>query len=448
MVSDLDPADSWSVGEEAEGAPAAFDAALLVDARRATGEAQSQTGFLISGTKELLSGVDEIHSKKDQVTGPVAAARDGSRQLNEGLVQLQAATGQLGAGATKVADGVGQAVDQIVGLNAVRGQILGVIDRTLEDWKDTKDPEKKQLREQLVGFREQVATFELDENMRAQLLELRDGSREIANQLHTPGYAYHDGIYTATKGSKELADGLAQLDAGVGEAMQGLDQLHAGATKIDDMAKTTKQRVGAIQRALPVAQAGTTEAQEAGITKTLPPLFAFFIAASLLLGAGLRSREQAWLSGFAAVILAGIAAGLFSIAAHGVIAADIALVAGIALVFVVATLLTSSVMTKVFGARVGAAVSMVGAAIQIAVSGWAWHAASTSVAGSLWWAVSALMPVHYFTAAMVAAGNAGGTQSLIVSLVVLAGMTVMGLVALMVLDRGRKTYVPQVSVTQ
>ncbi|GAA1471146.1 hypothetical protein P4N68_08730 [Corynebacterium felinum] len=430
----LDPAATWSVGEEREGAPAAIDDSVLVDARRATGEASSQAGFLKNGTQELVDATSGIAGRTGEVTGPIAQARDGSARLSNGMVELQAATGQLGDGATKVADGVETAVNQVIGLEAVRGQILAALDRHIEDLKNTKNSDLVRLRDQMRGFREQVLTFQLDEATRRQLEDLRGGSREIANQLAVPGYGYHDGIYTATKGSKELADGLAKLDEGVGQALGKVGELEDGAKKIDDMAGLTKERISAIQRAMPIVSAGTSEAQERGVQQTLAPMYAFLIAALVLLGAGLRGRNTRVLSIITAAVLAALAAGLAALLGTGMETQQVMGVAATSFLLALASILTGSIFIRVFGTTGGQILALVGAGTQLAVVGWAWNLASTSQISSTWLTVSSLMPVHYPTAAIAALGNSGSNNSIGLGIGVLAALCIMGFAGLKMLN--------------
>ena len=57
LASGIDPADTWSDSTARAGAPTVVDDSVLVDARRATGEASSQAGLLTGGTKQLVDGV-------------------------------------------------------------------------------------------------------------------------------------------------------------------------------------------------------------------------------------------------------------------------------------------------------------------------------------------------------------------------------------------------------
>ena len=323
IFADIELADTWSHEQQRSGAPTLVYDSVLVDVRRATGQAASQASFLVNGIEQLVDGTEQLSSRSDEVATAVTDAKDGAKKLSDGMVELQAATGQMGDGATKVADGVETAVDQVVGFEVVRGQIVGTLDRYIADLKNAKDSDSIKLRDQLISFRDQANAFQLDSDIKTQLEELKNGSRELANQLDTPGYAFHDGMYSATNGSKDLSDGLTDLDDGVDKALSGIDDLEKGATKVDDMATLTKDRIADVQRAMPVTQAGTPEATAAGVSRTLAPMYAFLIAAAVLLGAVLRVKDHAWMLTLMVVGLAAIAACLTAVLGVGMNAGEL-----------------------------------------------------------------------------------------------------------------------------
>ncbi|WP_075732473.1 hypothetical protein [Corynebacterium phocae] len=220
------------------------------DIRRAAGEAQAQAGFLVSGTELLKDGTEKLSKGAPELAEGTRRASEGAQKLREGMIQLQAGTGQLGDGATQLADGVGTAVDNVVGINVVRGQLLTSIDSTLADLKDNNSAEAKDIRRTLGSLRNQVENFELDTALTDKLTKLKEGSRELANQLDVSGYAYHDGVYEATEGSKQLAAGLAELNAGVEEALAGAKELNDGAKKVDTLANNTKKKNDALAKYL------------------------------------------------------------------------------------------------------------------------------------------------------------------------------------------------------
>lgn len=421
IFADIELADTWSHEQQRSGAPTLVYDSVLVDARRATGQAASQASFLVNGTEQLVDGTEQLSSRSDEVATAVTDAKDGAKKLSDGMVELQAATGQMGDGATKVADGVETAVDQVVGFEVVRGQIVGTLDRYIADLKNAKDSDSIKLRDQLISFRDQANAFQLDSDIKTQLEELKNGSRELANQLDTPGYAFHDGMYSATNGSKELSDGLTDLDDGVDKALSGIDDLEKGVTKVDDMATLTKDRIADVQRAMPVTQAGTPEATAAGVSRTLAPMYAFLIAAAVLLGAVLRVKDHAWMLTLMVVGLAAIAACLTAVLGVGMNAGELAGVAGIAVLTALIGLLSGTVLVRLFGSSRGQAISFVVSLLQIGIVGMAWNQAMTNVADNTWAVISAFLPVHYSTSAIVALGNSASS------------ITALGLAALVLL---------------
>ena len=169
-------------------------------------------------------------------------------------------------------------MDQVVGLGAVQGQILQAIDGTMHDLEGNKSKEAKQIRSQLGDLRAQVNNFRLDNSVTDQLKKLKDGSRDLSNQLAVDGYAYHDGVNQAVSGAQELNAGIAELNQRVDEALEGVDKLDDGAGRLSSMAAQNQTNVGDIQRALPPAQAASE-----GPAHLLSPIVAMLISALVLL---------------------------------------------------------------------------------------------------------------------------------------------------------------------
>lgn len=402
-VTETDIQSAWNSGEDPSAAPSAVDQSALIDARRAAGEAGSQAGFMASGTEKLAAGTKQLDDGAKELSDGAIAARDGAQQLSDGMTQLQAATGQLGTGATKVADGVSLAVDNVLGLEVVRGQILTSIDMVLSDIRTNNDPQVAQFRGQLEDFRRQVEGFTFDQSLTAQLRELKDGSREIANQLGTPGYGFHDGIYTATSGANELAAGLNALTDGVDEAMKGVDDLNNGAQQLNTMAGQTQQKVDAISRALPVG-AASTDAGDAG--RTFAPMYAFLIAAGVLLGAITRGRSKV-ATVITVLALSALTGLLFVLLGTGVPAGLGFSAAGIGALLAVAAMFGTSAAIRAFGPTVGTSLSALFAVIQAGIVGWVWNSAATAEVSTGMQALANLMPLNYPTVALTSLGNNG-----------------------------------------
>ncbi|AEX71250.1 putative membrane protein [Corynebacterium diphtheriae CDCE 8392] len=234
-TQNVDPAATWSAAQETQqGAPAVQEDPSLVDIRRAAGEAGSQASLLKNGTTQLVDGTTALNNGTTQLVDGTKAAQNGAAQLADGMVKLQAATGQMGNGATEIANGIDQAVGQFQNVEVIRGQLLTAINLAMSD------PKLADVKPDLEDFKRQVETFKVDDNITSQMNKLRDGSRELANQLAVPGYGFHDGIYSATKGSKDLSAGLNDLSGGVDQALTGVRDLDNGAKKSTPWPKKTK----------------------------------------------------------------------------------------------------------------------------------------------------------------------------------------------------------------
>ena len=425
----MNPADTWAnAGRDAEvsGAPQ-VGPDNLGDARRAAGEAGQQAKVLKEGAGQLAAGIGEAQGQTQQLIDALAAAQSGSQQLADGMVQLQAGTGQLGAGATQLADSIGEIVGQVSGFEAVRGQVVGAIDRSLEELKDAKDPEAVKARESLKDLRAQAETAQLPPDVVAKMNQLRDGSRDLANQLAVPGYGYHDGIYTATNGSAELAAGLRELQTQTGQATGGIDELVAGVEKINQMAGMNADKVGAVRAALPVPAVAPGAAGAEPVGPTLAPVAAMLLAAMAVLGgtalaaAWFASRGRWWILSAGSVvlaaagtILAGVIGSGFGVQEYGV--AFIGLLLG-----TLASAGLASVLSRAFGAGVGLGSAGVLALVQAGLVGWVWRTATTAQVDSVWVALSQAAPMHWASTAVSAAGN-GGDYRGIVSAVLLSAM--------------------------
>lgn len=432
----MSPADTWANAArdaEVSGAPQ-VGPDNLGDARRAAGEAGQQAKVLKEGAGQLAAGIGEAQGQTQQLIDALTAAQTGSQQLSDGMVQLQAGTGQLGAGATQLADSIGEVVGQVSGFEAVRGQVVAAIDRTLAELKDAKDPEAVQARESLQGLREQAETAQLPPDVVAKMNQLRDGSRDLANQLAVPGYGFHDGIYTATNGSAELARGLAELQGQTAAATGGIDELVAGVEKINQMAGMNADKVAAVRAALPVPAVapGADAAEPAG--PTLAPVAAMLLAAMVVLGGTalaaalcLTTRTRRWIVAIGSIVLATAGTILAGILGSGFGAAEYA----IAFVGLWAGTLASTGLASLcflaLGTAAGLTVAGVLALLQTGLVGWVWRTATTAQVDTVWVALSQAAPMHWATTAVSAAGNGGDYRGIISALLLSVLLATAGL---------------------
>ena len=430
-LAQWEPAHTWSSAAQPFGAPRENSASPEVkEAAEAASRAQAQASMLKSGATQLDDGTGELNKGADELGGGVDKLATGSQELVAGLNQLQSGTNTLGGGATELANGVGGAVDQVVGLGAVQGQILQAIDGTMRDLEGNKSKEAKEIRSQLGDLRAQVNNFRLDNSVTDQLKKLKDGSRDLSNQLAVNGYAYHDGVNQAVSGAQELNEGIAELNKRVGEAQEGVDKLDDGAGKLSTMAAQNQTNVGDIQRALPPAHTATD-----GPAHLLSPIVAMLVSALVLLagaaaGVAWQVGYRPWLTVFGGT-LAAVAIGeiLLFVLATGFTPVA-AVWAGAALLL---GALSMAAITRGLLGLCGITAGSILAALfgigQTALVGWLWKSAAIAGVSKVWQVVSNLLPLNWTTAAVTAAGNEGEQAVLWTGVAVLLAITLIGLSA-------------------
>lgn len=411
----MQPASTW-VSQADPSDQSAQTTDPLADTRRAASDAASQLSLLTTGTGQLVNGVGELDEGKGLLVDAIAQARGGAQELSNGMVQLQAGTGQLGAGATQLADSVGEIVAQVTGFEAVRGQVVAAIDRNLEATKDSKDPDVVASRESLQELRHQAATAEIPADAVAKMNQLRDGSRDLANQLAVPGYAYHDGIYTATNGAASLASGLAELEGQVQEAAGGISKLVDGTAKINTLAQQSSANMRDVRASLPPAVAGA-DAGAGAVGVGFSPIAAMLLAALAVFGgvalgaagwfAASVGRGRAWVLALGTVFVAAAGVALAWIVGTNLGAVALAGIGGALALGVLASAGLTQVFAGVFGARAGLGLAGVLAVVQTGLVGWVWRQAASAPLEGVWESVSQVFPMHWITAAVTTAGNSG-----------------------------------------
>ena len=446
VVGDGD--DPSSIGADLRGARGGAD---LVAARRAAGEADTQAGFLVTGTGELSDGAGELAEGSRRLSEGAADAVNGSQQLTDGLIQLQAGTGELGQGATRVADGVSQAVDQIEAMPGARDELLKVLDDVDGTLAKSSHPEAPKLRMALVKLRVEVVNFRIDPEMISQLHELRDGSREVANQLSAPGQPFHDGVYSAVTGSRSLTSGLRELNEGTQTLQSGADEIRDGAERIRAMAEANEQKVDAIQAGLPVrGAAGTAPATteqvsvQAGtgvgpglMNALFAALLVWFAATALwLVGRSSSSRPSAR-AGESARTFAAPGAAVAGIAVIGAVfvatvarpTGSVALAGSILVVALtaVAAAVSGRAVISLLGGTVGRTALVLGLMVQVGVLGHVFSgAAAGEEASSFWRLLTAVMPAAYPAGAVAELGTGGDGPVLWTAVAVLGALVVLG----------------------
>lgn len=438
--SQWEPAHAWSSAAQPYGAPQAISASPeLKEAAAAASRAQAQASILKSGADRLQKGTSELDKGAGELGEGVAKLAGGSQELAAGLNQLRSGTNTLGGGATELANTVGGAVDQVVGLGVVQGQILEAIDGTVRDLQGNDSKEAKQVRSELGDLRIQVANFRLDESLVGELQKLKQGSRELSNQLAVNGYAYHDGINQAVAGAQQLNQSIAELNSRVDEALDGVGQLDDGAGKLTGLAKQNQSNLGEVQRALPPAHVAAEED-----ARQLSPVIAMLISALTLLagsaaGVAWKLGLRPWLmvlGGSLAVVAVGeillfvLSIGLTPIAA---VSAGGALFLG-----ALSSALIVRGLLELCGMTAGSILAAIFGIGQTALVGWLWKSAAIAGVDKLWQVVANLLPLNWTTAAVTVAGNDGNAVVLWTCLGVLGAMTLVGLSGIKWLSPVRK----------
>ncbi|MBK4145541.1 hypothetical protein GWO58_01465 [Corynebacterium macginleyi] len=429
--SQWEPAHAWSSAAQPYGAPQAISASPeLKEAAAVASRAQAQASILKSGADRLQKGTSELDKGAGELGEGVAKLAGGSQELAAGLNQLRSGTNTLGGGATELANTVGGAVDQVVGLGVVQGQILEAIDGTVRDLQGNDSKEAKQVRSELGDLRNQVANFRLDESLVGELQKLKQGSRELSNQLAVNGYAYHDGINQAVAGAQRLNQSIAELNSRVDEALDGVGQLDDGAGKLTGLAKQNQSNLGEVQRALPPAHVAAEED-----ARQLSPVIAMLISALTLLagsaaGVAWKLGLRPWLmvlGGSLAVVAVGeillfvLSIGLTPIAA---VSAGGALFLG-----ALSSALIVRGLLELCGMTAGSILAAIFGIGQTALVGWLWKSAAIAGVDKLWQVVANLLPLNWTTAAVTVAGNDGEAVVLWTGLAVLGAITLVGLSA-------------------
>lgn len=442
-----EPSQAWSSGEDATGAPAdQVTAEDVVNARRAAGEAQSQAGFLVSGAEQLADGTTQLREGADELGPGVDQLVEGAQALSNGMTELQAGTGQLGDGASQLANAVDSAVSQVVGLGAVQGQLLEAVESAEHDLKGVDSTEAKEVRGAIADLKRQLAAFDVEAEVTDPLTELQNGSRELANQLDVPGYAYHDGIYSATQGSQELLAGLQELQSGTGVLTDGSQELADGADRIKSMADLNKNKADAVQRALPAVQAPAAgevseeidpelAAAEEDITGALSPVVAMLLAALVMLGGA--ALGWAWASrigrsvvtliiGTIGLVAAGVM--LLWILASAITPVGLILGAGLmALASLASTVITHAVLARM-KVTPGLITTAIAGIVQLGLVGYVWKTATTGEIDTIWQVLANLTPLNWATTGLISAGNEGSATMLWTSAIVLAAVVILGFV--------------------
>lgn len=345
---------------------AASDDAASSPLRSALSEASANGSFTVAGAEQLRTGSSDLADGATEL-------RDGSSELASGMEQLQNGMGQAGTGADELAGGVSQLVGAVRGIAVIQGQVSTAVDDAIGRLQGDA-PEVVRAREALVGLKQQLETQGMNQDTLGSLDQLDSGAKELARQLSQPGAPLKDGIYEATRGSRELATGAATLSDGAGT-------LRDGSASVADSAARTQDSIGRTGRALAAEQgdAGVEAAAAAEDTQRRTSAGILGVAAAAVLGALLVQLVRRPGSSPAAQILAlvlltaGLSAWALATADVPSVASAVAVVAVVGLVVVASSLLWRALIA-VFGAWPGRIVAVALAAASAGVAWWVWVA--------------------------------------------------------------------------
>lgn len=446
--------------------------ASVVEGRQAAVTAAQNTGFLSLAASDLADGVGELNKGAGQLQEGIAQAAGGAQQLSGGMQQLQSGTAEIGAGATQMADGVEAAAQGTVALKVVRGQMLENLNALDKNLAGSQDPNAQKLREDLAGYKAQLQNVDIAKIQR-DLNTAKEKSRELANQLTTPGFAYYDGVVSAAQGASSLSSGLGELQTQSQKAFTGIKDLNNGAQKVAQMAKDNQEAVNRTVKALPAAQLSSADAAAGGANaaaastgvgvgaagtgpagvgsdggavatssgegSSLSTTSAMLIAglvliASMAVGAvwALHRSSTVLFGGLAASIATGtglvflLAQGLQPLAALGVVLAIAAL--SCLTVGVVAWWVDLLQRGRV-NRTAGIAVLILVQVLQLGIVAWAWTADTLVLWGRI---LVGIFPLNYATGAVSVLGNAGDTAYLWTSAGVLGVLAAVGIALLVI----------------
>lgn len=394
--------------------------------RSALSDAAANSSFTVAGAERLRTGTSELADGTGRL-------REGSAELAAGMERLQAGMGQAGTGATELSGGVRQVVGAVRGVAVIQGQVSTAIDDALSRLQGDA-PETVRAREALAGLKQQLAVQGMDQNTLSGLDRLEGGADELARQLSAPGAPLRDGIYEATRGTRELATGAAGLDDGAGT-------LRDGAASVADSAGRTQESIGRTGRALAAEQgdvgAAAAVAADDSHRRTSAGILA--VAAAAVLGTLLVQlvRRPDTTIAQSALALGVLTAGLSAWAlatADAPSASGAAAVVGLVALVVVASAALWRALVAVVGAWPGRLAAVVLAAASIGVAWWVWVAGG---APSAVVTAASATTTGQATAALDAVLLAGPAAVAWTGAAVLAAVTAFSLLATRVAGRPR-----------
>lgn len=263
-----------AVGEEAAGRMLLAISDLrdgLVSAEQGAGQLADGLVDAAEGSAQLTAGVQSAADGAAQLrdgTGRLAAGTaqlaDGASQLSGGLATLEQRTAALPAQTQQLADGASQVADGNAQIAAIGDRVAGVTGDLSARVPDARAQIVDQLTAAgldeaqiaaalgpLDALGQDVAAGDASvQEANAQLQRLSSGSRQVADgaaQLAQATPALTQGISDAASGASALADGAADARAGAAALDEGATRLTAGLGTLEQGAGELQDGIGRLE---------------------------------------------------------------------------------------------------------------------------------------------------------------------------------------------------------
>ena len=234
VVAQVRSAVSESIGEQS------VDQVLvgLGDLGKGMGEAATGAQQLSNGTKEARTGTDQLYAGSQELSTGLGDANRGGKELASGAGELATGADQAAAGSGDLSSGLKQLVGGTDQLGDGARQISEVVDMVTGPVLS------------IIGEQGDIA---------AQLVQLRDGARELARQLADPTADYRGGLLAASAGAGELNTGLGQLSQGAHQLSAGANELSSGLGQLDAGGIQLRNGLGELSTGMGQLDSGSTE---------------------------------------------------------------------------------------------------------------------------------------------------------------------------------------------
>lgn len=214
-----------------DGAVQLDDGAKQLDAGLATAEAGSAA--LADGAGTLATGLD--------------TASAGASALSSGLGQLGGGAAQLGDGAAQISGGVDTLVGTLDPIAQAQQEALTSVQQVANLLRASPDPISQQAVAALDRLAGALSTQGFNQTAVGQLIQLRDGARQLATELGDPAGQFRSGLTQAGAGADQLNSGLTELAAGGHQLDEGAASLHDGLAQLAAGGQTLTDGTGQLR---------------------------------------------------------------------------------------------------------------------------------------------------------------------------------------------------------